>query len=240
MFTYIKPEFMIHAFSKQRDTLLKDRSICVARLGDLAVNMSVINEDTFALTLENLKDGAQFAGRAFNVKQSRTEDVVPVVEELFRKMQALNDQAIFNKREHVWKMYSMDWMENQAISFDDYMDSRMSRIPNDEGFHWKGLEEYISSDYLNVEDTMRIIQKYSESDEEKEEYLDFVARDIVELRQHHLLAALQEKFDEHNANFANRKLFAFGIEVEADSRDEAREKLYKIIGDEKDKFIIRG
>ncbi|SDB50706.1 hypothetical protein [Butyrivibrio sp. INlla16] len=240
MFTYIKPEFMIHAFTKQRDTTLKDRSICVARLGDLAVNMSLIDENSFALSLENVKDGAQYSGRAFNIKKSAEEDIVPIVEDLFRKMQLLNDQEVFNKREHVWKMYAMDWLENQGISFDDYIDSRMSHLTKDEGFHWKGLEEYLSSDYLNVVDTMRIIEKYSQSEEEKKEYIDFVARDIVELRRHYSLAAMQEKFDEHNARFANRKMFAFGIEVEADSRDEAREKLKKIIGEEKETFVIRG
>ena len=240
MFTYIKPEFMIHAFCKQRDSILKDRSICVARLGDLAVNMSLINEDSFALTLENVKDGAQFSGKAFNIKNSEPEDIIPIVEELFRKMQAINSKEIFDKRERIWKMYAMDWLKTQGISFDDYIDSRMSQLQGDDGFHWKGLEEYVSSDYLNMVDTMRIIEKYSQSEEEKKELLDFVARDIVELRQHYSLAAMQEKFDEHNKRLENRKMFAFGIEVEADTRDEAREKLRKIIGEEKESFVIRG
>ena len=241
MFTYIKPEFMIHAFCKQRESILRDRIICVARLGDLAVNMALIDENSFALSLENVRDGSQYSGRAINIKKSSQEDVVPVVEELFKRMQAINDKEIFDKREHIWKLYAMDWLENQGISFDDYIDSRMSQLPDDEGFefHWKGLEEYISSDYLNVVDTMRIIEKYSQSEDEKKEYLDFVARDIVELRQHYSLAAMKEKFDE-NKKLENRKLFSFGIEVEADSRDEAREKLMRIIGEEKDSFVIRG
>ncbi|WP_026528089.1 hypothetical protein [Butyrivibrio sp. VCD2006] len=240
MFTYIKPEFMIHAFNKQRDSILKDRSICVARLGDLAVNMSLIDENSFALTLENVKDGSQYSGKAFNVERQGQEDIVPVVEQLFKKMQLINDQETFDKREHIWKLYAMDWLENQGISFDDYIDSWMSQLPSVDGCHWKGLEDYISSDYMNVVDTMRIIEKFSQSEEEKKEYLDFVARDIVELRQHNSLAAIQDKLNEHVEKLTNRKMFAFGIEVEADSRDEAREKLKKIIGDDKETFIIRG
>ena len=240
MFTYIKPEFMIHAFCKQRDAILKNRSICVARLGDLAVTMSLIDENSFALSLENVKDGSQYSGRAFNIKRAAQEDIVPVVEELFRKMQSLNDQEIFDKRESVWKMYALDWLESQGISFDDYIDSRLSQLPDEEGLHWKSLEEYIATDYLNVAATMRIIEKYSPSDEEKKELTDFVAKDIVELRQHYSLAAMQEKFDEHDAKMESVKMFAFGVEVEADNRDEAREKLMKLIGKDVQGVVVRG
>ncbi len=240
MFTYIKPEFMIHAFCKQRDTILKNRSICVARLGDLAVTMSLIDENSFALSLENVKDGSQYSGRAFNIKRAAQEDIVPVVEELFRKMQSLNDQEIFDKRESVWKMYALDWLESQGISFDDYIDSRLSQLPDEEGLHWKSLEEYIATDYLNVAATMRIIEKFSPSDEEKKELTDFVAKDIVELRQHYSLAAMQEKFDEHDAKMESVKMFAFGVEVEADNRDEAREKLMKLIGKDVQGVVVRG
>ena len=201
--------------------------------------MSLIDEDSFALSLENLKDGSQYSGRAFNIKKSSEEDIIPLVEELFKRMQAINDQEIFDKREHIWKLYAMDWLENQGISFDDYIDSRMSQLPSND-FHWERLEEYISGDYLNMVDTMRIIEKFTESEEEKKEYLDFVARDIVELRQHYSLAALQEEFDEHDKQLANKKMFAFGIEVEAGSREEAREKLMKMIGEDKESFVIRG
>ncbi len=240
MFTYIKPEFMIHAFYKQRDTILKNRSICVARLGDLAVNMSLIDENSFALSLENVKDGSQFSGRAFNVKRSKEEDIVPIVEDLFRKMQILNDQEIFNKRESIWKMYAYEWLENQGISFDDYIDSRLSQLPDEESLHWKSLEDFIATDYLNVSATMRIIERYSQSDEEKKEYIDFVAKDILELRQHHSLAAMQEKFQENDENMESVKMFAFGVEVQADNRDEAREKLLKLIGKDVEGIIVRG
>ena len=240
MFTYIKPEFMIHAFCKQRDTILKDRNICVARLGDLAVNMSLIDENSFALSLENVKDGSQFSGRAFNIKRSSEEDIVPVVEDLFKTMQILHDQAVFDKRESIWKMYAMDWLESQDISFDDYIDSRLSQLPDEESLHWKSLEDFIATDYLNVSATMRIIERYSQSDEEKKEYIDFVAKDIVELRQHHSLAEMQEKFQEHDENMESVKMFAFGIEVQADNRDEAREKLLKLIGKDVEGIIVRG
>ncbi|WP_026512108.1 hypothetical protein [Butyrivibrio sp. LC3010] len=240
MFTYIKPEFLIHAFCKQRDELLKNRSICVARLGNLSVSMTRINDDSFSLSLEDVQNGTQYSGRAFNIKRSKEEDIIPMVEDLFKKMQTIYDQERFNKREHVWKMYALDWLESHGISFDDYIDSRMSHLPNDGGLHWKSLEDYISSDYMNLSATMRIIAKYSDSEEEKKEYTDFVARDIVELRQHYSLAAMQEKFDKHDEILQNRKAFSFSIEVEADSRDEAREKLKKIIGDNSDGVIIRG
>lgn len=240
MFTYIKPEFMIHAFSKQRDTLLKDRSICVARLGDLAVNMSLIDDDSFALSLENVRDGSQYSGRAFNVKKSKTEDIVPVVEELFNKMQTIHDQIVFGKRENIWKMYAMDWLVTQGISFDDYIDSRMSQLPEEEGLHWKKFEDYIATDYLNVGVTISIIEKFAQSEEEKKDYIDFVAKDILELRQRHSLAAMQEKFKEHDEKMESVRMFAFGIEIEADTRDEAREKLLKLIGKDAKGVIVRG
>ncbi|WP_197029534.1 hypothetical protein [Butyrivibrio sp. AE3004] len=220
--------------------ILKDRSICVARLGNLAVSMTRIDDNAFALSLEDVNDGTQFSGRAFNIMRSKEEDIIPIVEELFRKMQAIYDQEVFDKRERVWKMYAMDWLENQGISFDDYIDSRMASLPNDEGIHWKSLEEYIASDYLILASTISIIGKYAQSDEEKKELTDFAAKDIVELRQHHSLAAMQEKFAQHDAELNNRKRFAFGVEIEAESRDEAREILKKLIGEKSDGVIIRG
>jgi hypothetical protein len=116
----------------------------------------------------------------------------------------------------------------------------LSQLPDEESLHWKSLEDFIATDYLNVSATMRIIERYSQSEEEKKEYIDFVAKDIVELRQHHSLAAMQEKFQEHDENMESDKMFAFGVEVQADNRDEAREKLLKLIGKDVEGIIVRG
>lgn len=241
MFTYIKPEFMIHAFCQQRDTTLLERSICVARLGDFAVMMEKVNDEAFSLSLENVSDGAMYAGKIFNIKNLKAEDVTPIVESLFRQMQVINEKETFDKRETIWKWYALSWLDSQDISPDEYLDNRLGHIGADDYPHWKSFEEYISQDYLSVAQTMDIISRYAGDDEEKEKFKKFAAKDIVEIRQRHSLEAMQEEFAARTEGYETKKTYGFGIEVVADSRMEAREKLEALLKDTLEgEFIIRG
>ncbi len=241
MFTYIKPEFMIHAFCQQRDTALVGRSICVARLGDFAIMMEKVNDDAFSLSLENVVDGALYAGKIFDIKNHTAEDISPVVEDLFKQMQIINEKETFENRETIWKWYAMSWLEGQDISLDEYIEARMTHGTNDEYPHWESFEEYMSQDYLNVSMTMNIIEKYAENEDEMTRFRNFAAKDIVEIRQRHSLEAMQEELSAKEAEHEAKKTYGFGIEVIADSRAEAREKLKKALkAAGEDDFIIVG
>ncbi len=240
LFTYIKPEFMIHAFLQQRDTLLNGRSICVARLGEFSISMTKVDEDTFSLSLENVETGSQHSGKIFNIKNTDHSEIVPLVNELFHKMQNLNEKQIFDHREDIWKWYAMSWLEEQDISLNDYLESRMLGTGIDEYAHWKSFEEYMSVDYLNVASTMNIIDRFASSEEEKKEYKAFAAKDIVELRQRQTLENIREKYpDGEEAEV--RKAYSFGIDVVAESRAQAKEKLMNALKNFSDgEFYIRG
>ncbi len=240
MFTYIKPEFMIAAFCQQRDTTLLDRSICVARLGDFAVTMERVDDHRFSLSLENATENTQYAGKIFDIDKSTKEEIATVVDDLFKKMQYINEKQIFDNRENIWKMYALSWLKEQNISLDDYLDIHMTG-EMDEQTHWESFEEYMSHEYLNVGSTMRIIEEYAQSDEEREQLKSFAAKDIVELRQRHSLEQMQEEFASRKDDFFEKKIYGFGIEVVAQSRDEAREKLQALLKDTTSgEFIIRG
>lgn len=234
MFTYIKPEFMVQAFLQQRDTVLKERSICVARLGDMAVNMSMVDEETFTLSLEDVTNGTQYSGRVFNIDAATKEEAAEMVNGMFHRMQMINDQEVFEKRERIWKWYAMQWLDDEGISLDEYIDSWMGNDELKDKVHWKTFEDYISSDYLNVMDTMSLIEKFALTEEEKMLFQRFVAKDIVELRQNHSFQNVQESFNHEEPVFKNKKSFTFGIEVVADSREEARKKLKGIIEESED------
>ena len=241
MFTYIKPESMISAFNKQKDTVLKERSICVARLGDLAVNMSYVNDDAFTLSLEDLKYGTQYSGRVINVDVSDEKDAAEMVEGFLHRMQMIHDQEVLEMREHIWKWYGLKWLEEQGITLDEYLDNIMSNEELKDKIHWKSFEEYIASDYLNVADTMNLISEFALTEEENNIYSKFIASDIIELRQSHSFETLKKQFDHEDEVFENKKSFTFGVEVVADSREEARKKLQAILADEEDgDFYIIG
>ncbi len=241
MFTYIKPEFMIHAFKQQRDTLLDGRNICVARLGDFAIFMGKVDENSFSLSLENVVSRTQYAGRVFNVETSDQKEIVSLIDDMFQKMQLVNEKEIFDRRECIWKWYAMSWLEEQDISFEEYFDNHMMHNAPEEYAHWKSFEEYMAQDYLNVASTMAIIEKYAFSDEEKENYKAFAAKDIVELRQKQSLESLQESFDSSDHDHNEKKAYSFGIDVVANSREEAREKLSNALNAFKDiEFYLRG
>ncbi len=240
MFTYIKPEFMIHAFKQQRDILLDGRSICVARLGDFAVSMGKVSDNSFSLSLENVVTGAQYAGKVFNVDTSSEDEIIPLVDEMFHKMQDINEKEIFEKRECIWKWYAMSWLKEQDISFEEYFDNHMLHNAPEEYAHWKSFEEYMAQDSLNVAATMELIDKYVYSEEEKNAYKAFAAKDIVELRQRQSLETMQESFA-GNSGHQERKAYSFGIDVVADSREEAREKLRNILNAlDGGEFFLRG
>ena len=240
MFTYIKPEFMIHTFTEQRDNVLNDRSLCVARLGNYAVQMSKIDESTFSLSLENAFEGATYAGKIININDTGEEAIALVVEDLFRRMQSINEKEIFDMRENIWKWYALSWLKDQDISLEDYLDSRMGHS-YDEMPHWKSFEEFMSEDYLSIASTMDIINRYAQTPEECEKYRTFAAKDIVEMRQRHSMDAIKEEFAAKEDGYENTKTFGFGIEVVADSRNEARQKLEEILKNAPvGEFTIRG
>ena len=240
MFTYIKPEFMISAFTQQRDSLTGGRTICVARLGDFAVSMEKIDSDSFSLCLENVVTGAQHAGKIFNITMVSQEEVTPIVEKMFHKMQSIYEKQVFDRRECIWKWYAMGWLEEQDISLDEYLESRMLSNSPDNYVHWKTFEEYMGSDYLNVASTMDIIERFASSEEEIELYKTFAVRDIVELRQKKSLEAILQHASD-NIMIDHRKVFSFGVDVIAESRVEAREKLKALLSElDEGEFFIRG
>ncbi len=235
MFTYIKPEFMIKVFREQRDAVLKERSICVARLGDLAVNMSYVNDDAFTLSLEDLKHGTQYSGRVINVDVSDEKEAAEMVNGFFHRMHLIHDQEVIEMREHIWKWYGMKWLEKQGLSLDSYLDNIMGNEELKDKIHWKGFEEYIASDYLNLSDTMNIIEEFALTEDEKAFYHKFVAADIIELQKKHSLEVIKEQFPHEDEEVSEKKnSFTFGVEIVAKSREEAREKLQKLIGKEEE------
>lgn len=240
MFTYIKPEFMIHTFTQQRDNVLNERSLCVARLNDYAIQMAKVDDSTFSLSLENASEGATYAGKVININNTNEASIALIVDDLFRRMQAINEKEIFDMRENIWKWYALSWLEEQDISLEDYLDSRMGHS-YEEMPHWKSFEEYMADDYLSIASTMNIINKYAQTPEESEKYRTFAAKDIVEVRQRHSLDIIQKEFAAKADGYEKKKTYGFGIEIVADSRNEAREKLEALLKDTPvGEFIIRG
>ena len=238
-FHYIQNDDVLKSFMEYRDSLLSERPVVIARHGDYSLFLKVLSKDTLGLDIQNTIKNKSVESRTYDINNTTRELVSRGTRHAIQKMAELSDEETNRKRLQVWKWYIMDWQQANQEATEELMNKELSW---DEEKHESDeildMESFLHGDYLNIGNTIALIDKYLRNEQYKERFKKFVIDDIMEMtREDTKDRSLEEA--EHLSQTGNLKkhTYQFTVSVEATDREHARAALLNYLaGDDRIKI----
>ena len=241
LFRYIQNDDVLKSFLEFRDTLLKQRPVVIARHGDYSLYLKTISNDELGLTIENTAKHKVIQDRTYTVNDTTDALVSRGVRHACQKMAELSDEDVNRRRLQIWKWYVIDWQKENAKNSREFVEKEISwdeeTIRSEEKI--MDMESFLHSDYLNLGNTISLIERYMAEDEAyKEQFKRFAISDIMEMtsedtKEKSLVEAEKERAKEG----MKKHTYRFTVTVEATDREHARAALLSYLaGDERIKI----
>ncbi len=236
LFRYIQNDDVVKAFRELKDSVLRERPVVIARHGDYSLFLKLISDDVLGITIENTYKHRVIQDRTYDITETPPEIVSRGVRHACQKMAEMSDEDVNRMRLQIWKWYLSEWQRN-AAGPEDFLEKELSwddDIPgNDEVMD---MESFLHGDYLNLGNTLALIEKYLENDDwHKEQFKKFAIEDIMEMtsedtRDKSLLEAEARRQQEG----MKKHTYRFTVTVEATDKEHARQALLSYLaGDER-------
>jgi hypothetical protein len=241
LFRFIQNEDVYKSFQEFKSTVLLERPVVIARDGDYTLFMKRLSDDELQLVTENTAKQNVIQDRIYVITQTTPELVARGVRHACQKMAELSDVDVNRRRLQIWKWYIMDWQTQNMATTQELVEKEM--VWNDETpFSQQSIldmESYLHGDYLNLGNTLALIEKYLAGDERHlEEFRKFAIEDIMEMtsedtRDKSLAEAELKSIDEG----VKKHTYRFTVTVEASDKEHARAALLSYLaGDERIKI----
>lgn len=240
-FRYIQNDDVLKTFCDVRNTILAERPLIIARHGDYTLSLSKETDDILVLTTENTVRKKTVAQRQYDINKTTEALVSRGARHAVQRMSELSDEDVNRKRLQIWKWYLLDWQKQNSESKDEFMQQELSWSDDqpDGSGELMDLEAYLHGDYLNMGNTLALIEKYLADDQNHcELFKKFAVSDIMEMtsedtRDKSLAEAEKKRIAEGMKNHAYR----FTVTVEATDKEHARAALLSYLaGDERIKI----
>ena len=241
LFRYIQNDDVLKSFLEFRDTLLKQRPVVIARHGDYSLYLKTISDDELGLTIENTAKHKVIQDRTYNVKDTTDSLVSRGVRHACQKMAELSDEDVNRRRLQIWKWYLLDWQKEIAVNNKEAVQREIKweeESPSAEQ-EIMDMESFLHGEYLNLGNTISLIERYMAEDEDhKEQFKRFAINDIMEMtsedtKEKSLMEAEKERAEEG----MKKHTYRFTVTVEATDREHARAALLSYLaGDERIKI----
>lgn len=241
LFRYIQNDDVLKSFLEFRDTLLKERPVVIARHGDYSLYLKTISNDELGLTIENTAKHKVIQDRTYNVKDTTDALVSRGVRHACQKMAELSDEDVNRRRLQIWKWYLLDWQKEIAVNNKEAVQREIKweeESPSAEQ-EIMDMESFLHGEYLNLGNTISLIERYMAEDEDhKEQFKRFAISDIMEMtsedtKEKSLMEAEKERAEEG----MKKHTYRFTVTVEATDREHARAALLSYLaGDERIKI----
>ncbi|MCR5403373.1 MAG: hypothetical protein K6E91_06050 [Butyrivibrio sp.] len=240
-FRYIQNDEVLKTFCNVRDTILSERPLIIARHGDYILMLSKDSDDIMVLTTENTERGMVVAKRQYNIGETTPELVGRGVRHAIQKMSELSDADVNRKRLQIWKWYLLDWQKENAGSKDDFVRKEISWTDDqpDGNSELMDMEAYLHGEYLNMGNTLSIIEKYLADDEKHRElFKKFAVADIMEMTSEDTRDRSLEGTEKKRLEDGMKKhTYRFTVTVEATDKEHARQALLSYLaGDDRIKI----
>ena len=184
LFRYIQNDDVLKSFLEFRDTLLKERPIVIARHGDYSLYLKTISNDELGLTIENTAKHKVIQDRTYNVDDTTDALVSRGVRHACQKMAELSDEDVNRRRLQIWKWYLLDWQKEIAVNNKEAVQREIKweeESPSAEQ-EIMDMESFLHGEYLNLGNTISLIERYMAEDEDhKEQFKRFAISDIMEM-----------------------------------------------------------
>lgn len=227
-FRYIQNDDVLRTFVELKDTTLAERPLVIARHGDYSLLLVKLEDDVLGLKIKNNEKNAIVAERKYTVSHTTEALVSRGVRHGCQKMAELNDEDVNNRRFQIWKWYLIAWRESHPdesehiFSRDSWNEDTMK---NDAEI--MDMEAFLHGDYLNLGNTLSLIDTYCSDTVHKEVFKKFAIADIMEMtsedtRDRAIAETEKEKGKEGEIKYHN---YTFTVSVEATDKEHARQAL---------------
>ncbi len=242
LFRYIQNDDVLKSFMEFRDTILKERPVVIAKYGDYSLHLKAVSRDVLGLTIENTENHKVVQDRTYKVGETTDALVSRGVRHACQKMAELSDEEVNRKRLQIWKWYLLDWQRTNAGSTEEFMEKELIWDEDAAASEQEimDMESFLHGDYLNLGNTISIIEKYLADDElHREQFKRFVIADIMEMtsedtKEKSLIEAEKQRIQEEGMK---KHTYRFTVSVEATDREHARAALLSYLaGDERIKI----
>lgn len=235
-FRYIQNDEVLKSYMEYRDSLLKERPVVIARHGDYSLVMRSLSGNTLGLTIENDVKKTIVESRTYDTDKTTNELVSRGVRHACQKMSEISDREVNRKRMQIWKWYVMEWQVQHPDGAKEFMDKELTWSENaDSEKDLMDIEAFLHGDYLNLGNTLALIDKYLSDTENKELFKKFAIADIMEMTREDTRDRSIEEAEKSGKNGEIKKHhYQFIVSVEATDKEHAREALLSYLaGDER-------
>jgi ribosomal protein L20A (L18A) len=237
LFRYIQNDDVLKSFSELKNTVLRERPVVIARYGDYSLFLKLISDNELGITIENTYKHRVIQDRSYDVTETPVEIVSRGVRHACQKMAELSEADVNRMRLQIWKWHLSEWQKNELttseiaqkeLTWDDDFSENSEEVLD--------LESFLHGDYLNLGNTLALIEKYLAGDEKhKEKFKKFAIEDIMEMTSEDTKdKSLLEAEEKRQQEGMKKHTYRFTVSVEATDKEHARQALLSYLaGDER-------
>ena len=236
-FQYIKNEDVLKSFSELKDGVLNDRAVVIARRGDYAVFLKKEDEFVLGLSVENTDRKTLISYRTYNTNETTEALVSRGVRHACQKIAELSDEDVNRRRLQIWKWYLLDWQRENNVDTGELVKQELTWSDDlPEIADKMDMESFLHGDYLNLGNTLSLIEKYLADDpEHMEKFKTFAINDIMEMTGEDTRdRSIAENENRGVEEDLKKHTYKFTVSVDATDREHARAALLNYLaGDDR-------
>lgn len=236
-FRYIQNDDVLKSFNEFKDTILVERPVVIARHGDYSLFLIRISDGELGLKIENTVKKAEIQSRKYEIANSNDALISRGVRHAVQKMAELSDEDVNRRRLQIWKWYVMDWQKANMDKTEEIMNKELSwdeETSNKNG-EILDMESFLHGAYLNLGNTIALIDKYLTDEKYKEMFKTFAINDIMEMTSEDTRdksIAEAERLSQMEGR--KKHTYQFLVSVEATDKEHARQALLNYLaGDDR-------
>lgn len=237
-FRYIQNDDVLQSFLKFRDSILKERPVVIARHGDYSLLLKIEAENTLGLSIMNDVKKRVVENRTYNVLDTTDALVSRGVRHAVQKMSEISDAETNKRRLQIWKWYILDWQKkNTDNKPEDLIKKEFTWHENEspDEVEIMDMEQFLHGEYLNLGNTLMLIDTYLKDEAHKEMFRKFAINDIMEMTSEDTRdKSIEETERREQAEGPKHHTYRFTVTVEATDKEHARQALLNYLaGDER-------
>jgi len=227
-FRYIQNDDVLKSFLKFRDNILLERPIIIAQHGDYNLTLTRASDNVLRLTITDTVKKKKVSSRTYDVDKTTDALVSRGTRHACQKMSELSDEEVNRKRLQIWKWYVLDWQEENIDKDGELIKAEMiwDDIVNQKKNDVFDAESFLHGDYLNLGNTLKLIDKYMKDTVHYETFRKFAIEDIMEVTSEDTKDKSIAEIEEKNQTEELKKhTYKFTVSVEATDKEHARQAL---------------
>ncbi len=225
-FRYIQFDDVLRTFTELKDTTLAERPLVIARHGDYSLLLESRGEDSLGIKTINTEKNQVITDRVYNASKTTKELVSRGARHACQKMLELSDEEVNHKRFQIWKWYLLDWQKKHPEKSKDLIDREIEwdeeAMKNETEL--MDMEIFLHGEYLNLGNTLNLIDGYLHDDNHKEMFKKFAIADIMEMTSEDTKEKAIEEAEKNKGEIKYHN-YKFTVSVEATDKEHARQAL---------------